>query len=162
MPVQKRILLLDLEETIPQWGDWFVPDFYALPIRQYLKNFRPHNVEIFSWAIYNQSDIDTFNIYRDNIAIEVGTPFHHVHDIASLIEQYRKTTGIHILDQKDFFDFVSKERFLFDMALKGYYADKHVVLLDDAVKAYSLSLKQYNCQIDVINIKDEHARQESQ
>lgn len=153
-PTKKRILFLDLEETIiPEWGDWIVPDGYKQKLLTFIKNFKPNRTEIFSWAIYGEEDLATFEIYRDYLAVEIQTPFEHVNDIASLIDDYRATTGIHILDERDFFDFVKKERFLFDMALKGKYPDSHLVLLDDAVESFSLELPQFNSKIEVINFK---------
>jgi hypothetical protein len=63
--LRQRTLLLDLEETIiPAFGDWFVPSSYADDIKTVVKKFKPHKIELFSWAIYNHADVDIFNEHR--------------------------------------------------------------------------------------------------
>lgn len=151
---KQRILFLDLEETvIPEWGDFYVPEYYSMKLRKFIKGFNPHRIEIFSWAIWGESELATFDIYRDSIALEVGSPFDHVHDIQSLITKYRETTRIRVMDQNDFFDFIKKERFLFDMAMAGAYPNKHIVLLDDAVT--SMKIEIGTTLIEVVNFQND-------
>lgn len=153
---RKRILLLDLEETmIPVWGEFFVPPAYADVIQRVAVNFQPQRTEIFSWAIYHQADLDVFSRVQDGLECQVGLRFDHVHDIDSLIKQYNVTTRVQVPDQRDFFDFVSKERFLFDMANKGAFKNQHLLLLDDAVSSFVLKKADTNTVIEVVNTADD-------
>lgn len=153
--LRTRILLLDLEETmIPVWGTFIVPPAYADVIQRVAVNFQPQRTEIFSWAIYNQADLDVFSREQDSLECEVGLRFDHVHDIDSLIKQYNATTRIQVSDHCDFFDFISKERFLFDMANKGAFKDQHLLLLDDAVSSFIFKKADTNTVIEVVNTSD--------
>ena len=153
---QQRTLLLDLEETIiPVFGDWFVPSPYADNIKTVVEKFKPHKIELFSWAIYNQADVDKFNEHRAYIESELDLTFNCIHDIASLITLYNRSTSVKIIDTLDFFDFVTKERFLFDMAVKAkHYPNEHLLLLDDAVSSHRIVKADTNTVIDVVNTAD--------
>lgn len=148
----KKILFLDLEETIiPSFGEFFIPDHWGACIRSFIKNTSPDEVHIFSWAIYNQTDVDTFNDEAEYLEEELGTKFSKIYTIEEMISLVAKYCGIRVLDQDDFFDYYSKERILFDLVTHGWLPNSHIILLDDAVKEFKLEIK---CtKVETVNFK---------
>lgn len=130
----RKILLLDLEETvIPEFGDFYVPDYWGHCLRDFVKQNNFDEVRIFSWAIYNDSDKSIFVKFSHDIATEIGTSFSHTYTIEEIIALIQKHCGISLADKNDFFDFYKKERVVFDLLLHGWSPNTHIILLDDAV-----------------------------
>ena len=148
----KKVLLLDLEETIiPEFGNFYVPDHWGRCVRNFIKEQRFSEVRIFSWAIYNQKDKLTFEKFALPIGLEVGSPFEYIYTIEEIIDLIRKHCNIKLNDINDFFDFYTKERALFDLIINGWSPNTHFVLLDDAVK--ELELRTESTVFESVNFK---------
>jgi hypothetical protein len=148
----KKILLLDLEETvIPEFGNFYVPDHWGRCIRKFIKEGKFSEVRIYSWAIYNDKDKAEFENVSLSIGLEIGTTFSHIHTIQEIIRDITKYCGIKMADINDFFDFYNKERALFDLTLNGWLPNTHIVLLDDAVK--EVTIESDKSKVEIINFK---------
>jgi hypothetical protein len=150
--MMKKILLLDLEETvIPEFGNFYVPDQWGRCIREFIKEGKFSEVRIYSWAIYNNKDKAEFETVSLSIGLELGTPFSHIYTIEEIIRDVRKYCGISLIDINDFFEFYTKERALFDLTLHGWLPNTHIVLLDDAVK--EVVIESNKSKVEIVNFK---------
>ena len=60
----KRILFLDLENTlIDSWGNWYLCSNWER-IKQRIKELNPDEVHVFSYAIWNETDKQYFDVSK--------------------------------------------------------------------------------------------------
>jgi uncharacterized ubiquitin-like protein YukD len=149
----KKILLLDLEETvIPEFGNFYIPDLWSACLSKFIREGRFDEVRIYSWAIYNNKDKALFESVSLPLSIELGTPFSYVYTVEEVIADVKQYCNIHLRDINDFFDFYNKERVLYDLSLNGWLPENtHITLLDDAVKEVTIEIER--SKIEIINFK---------
>jgi hypothetical protein len=159
----KRILLLDLEETLIETftGVESVEDVVFLDdnidaIRKFIEAATPDAVGIMSWAIYDKADALRFNSHlkkelekRLDLEFDSRLPL-TMDEYASQIFQH---AGVR-LSKADLFDILRKEQMLFFLALRCPIFDEcEVTLIDDAVQdRVSLKTNSPQCFIDLRNV----------
>lgn len=140
------ILFLDLEATVIE--SWEVPVLDNIEkIKQILRELNPHKIGIFSFAIWSDEDLDTFNrTIRSNIERELGISISD-----DLIPTKRsvhlkiKEDGKEVFFAKramsfdDFVELWSKDRAFIDWC-RASFTNKRIVLLDDIVTTCKLEL----------------------
>lgn len=150
----KRVLLLDLEETIiPAWGNFFPIIHKCMAIESFVKEFKPDEVITFSWAIWNDKDIVELEPELPFLEKHIGCKFNKIITIEGyidLVKQYARLPG---MDFQDFFDFYEKEKCLFDLCMNGWKPDSHIVLIDDVVVECKIEIPKHNTLIEIKNIE---------
>lgn len=157
MNFNKTICFFDLEETlINEWGEFFIVN--EKKVSKFIKTL-PNNTEfgLFSFAVYNQKDLDLFNKeHKDFIQNVFGFKFDDnllftVEDIISNIKKIKKTLKF---DFKDFFDFFDKESSFSLMSKLNEFKNCHLILVDDLVNNIELFNKDLNVKVTFINVFD--------
>ena len=68
--ISRRVLFLDLEDTvIDNWSNgYYANAVNTVRVRNIIKAVRPTEVRLFSYAVYNKSDVGMFNtVFRGAI-----------------------------------------------------------------------------------------------
>lgn len=147
----KKILLLDLEQTIISvWGNFHPIEHNCAKIREFNATFQADAVGLFSWAIWNQKDIDIWNGVKQDFELEMNLTFDHAWSIEEYIKLIKTFQGPAGMDNMDFFDFYDKEMCLFVLMINGWLDGYHVVLFDDVVKPCEVQFQ--NSKLTIHNI----------
>jgi hypothetical protein len=160
-----HVLLLDLEETIVQP---ITNDYYELLVDNinkikkfhissvYPKDFVFSSFELItlSWALWDQKDVDRFNLNRERLETSLELKFSSILTIQNYIELLLNRAKIHIFDNLDFFDYYGKEKLIFELCLNGWKPNSCVYLIDDSVESCSFEIPKYRTKCDIININD--------
>lgn len=147
----KKSIWLDLEETvINNWYDG-MPIIETWKVKKWLQeNTRSPNVNIFSYAIYDESDKSEFVFkYKSWLEQELEIiidEFPSVEDVIKSDNAYYETT----------FDFTSTnpkwigfQKYVIDLEL----TDTHFILIDDCVPNLTMHFKDSGNIIEMINVK---------
>jgi len=138
------ILFLDLEATVIE--SWEVPVLVNISkITQILHKLSPRKIGIFSFAIWSDDDLHTFNrIIRPNIERELCISISDdLIPTKRSIHKKIKEEGKEVFLAKDFISFDdftelwSKDRAFIDWC-RASFTDKRIILLDDIVTTCKL------------------------
>lgn len=160
-------LLLDLEDTVitPVLNGWFNTHLINVPkIRRVLEEFRPDQVSVFSFAVWNEAELKRFNMgTRPMIESAFGFKFELVPTVDDdIIPACCSEMNIH-RDRVDFQDasnFWSKQgafRHWARVHIKALRRHEpnlpiHMLLLDDAVYNEQVIWKDLNAIVEQQNI----------
>jgi hypothetical protein len=160
-----RHLWLDLEDTIitPVVNGWFnVQLMNIVKVRQVIKEFEPDYVHIFSFAIWDQAQLHSFNtLLRDHLERALGVEFSVVPTVDDdILPRCCKVAGIHrdtvsFLEMSDFWG----KHEAFRLFMRSTYADMQpdvsvdVMLLDDSVINESFNWPDLRISGRIFNIE---------
>jgi hypothetical protein len=148
----KQILFLDLEETIIRsWDKPFlinVDKIYA-----FIMDHQFDSVNIFSYAIYGQDDVKTFNsyAYRDVIEDYLGVKIELVPTCEEIYRSYCNVMKRVALDGDSVHDFCTKE-IGFHYYCRDKFENAYCVLLDDTVEHTSVTIFDKHLVTETLNI----------
>lgn len=149
----KKILFLDLEGTVID--AWETGNIIAIPefqkVKEYIKDFEPDEIHIFSYAIWNEKDEDDFeNIHKvfieENFDIEINKWYSIKHFI-SVSEKIYKC----MMDAGDFHSFNKKQVF-FPLFCNEEFKNCRCMLLDDTVEDDDIVFGKNNCEVHLRKI----------
>lgn len=151
---RKPVIFIDLEDTvINNWHDGQLLTHGVYKIQQILEKEYPRvtDLNIWSYAIWNNDDLDRFNkIYRkwleEVFGMNIDLVF-SVHQIRNLIYSYEH---IEYEDRNEFMQMNGK--FLSFMKYGQLYKDRDFVLFDDLVPNSLLTFHDLNTTIRTIKI----------
>jgi hypothetical protein len=162
MNVTRRALWLDLEDTVitPVVDGWINSSIINVrKVKHFIDEFRPHSVNIFSFAIWNQHELGQFNKFcRPFLEKLLGTQFYFVptvdDDILPVCTKVMNL-GNGSVTFSDMSEFWGKHE-SFRLYMRHMYASGstpvEVAFLDDAVYNESFSWKDLKVQGQIINI----------
>lgn len=137
----RRHLFLDLEDTIisPVTEGWFnVRAVNVNKIENFIKEFKPDTLNIFSFAIWNDQELLRFNMGpRPKIEKLLGLPISSVPTCEDMIYAIKKVSNYHEeIDFKILTHVIGKQQ-AFRLCVEHVFGktdlDVEVVLLDDIV-----------------------------
>lgn len=150
-----KVLLLDLESTlIPVWTDFTPIPENIEKIKTYANKFQPDLVGLFSWAMWDQRDVEIWERNKHWCEDALGFNITQSNTILDFISAIKMHCGPSHMDNMDFFDFYNKETCLFNLMLNGWNEFNEVVLFDDAVKPCEVYFERTSSSLKIINICD--------
>lgn len=136
-------LFLDLEDTVitPAINGWACTDFINTEkIKNFIEHWRPDQVHIFSFAIWNQHELNKFNNHlRVPLEDNLGVRFTIVPTVDdNIIPACCKVKGIQLLEFHEMSAFWGKggafQLFVKNLVNRSFPIDMEVALIDDAVE----------------------------
>lgn len=150
----ERKFFLDLEETmVESWDDARVCNLGKL--KSFFKNNDVKNIHMFSFAIWNQADKETFLTKFKPFLEEVFDV--NIESVPTL-EEILGDVKAHNKSEWDLIDLSvvwGKHRSFVDFCTLNF-TNAICVLLDDAVPNQTVLVRDFNLQIEIINVK--HSR----
>jgi len=168
---KRRHLHLDLEDTLihpitaNSWWQARPRQDTLMKVKAFIKEWQPHSVNIFSFAIWTPHELDGFNQgLRGHLEDELGVKFQAVPTVDDMIAVGKRVLQVNVLDMDDILHFIGKQdtfrfcmRGLETMAKAGPGID--VVLLDDVVYNESFDwpdMKISGRILNILDMKDQH------
>lgn len=151
---QERIIFLDLEDTIiSNWYDGRLLGNNIKRIRDTIRerfpNFKVLN--IWSFAIYDQTDIDDFDIrLRNDVEVAMRHKFDFIISVDRMMELVKEYENIHYDSRHEFMQMNNK--FYSFIKYCQLYTDLHLILFDDAVPNMIMQIPDKNLTIETIKI----------
>lgn len=151
--VSRRVLFLDLEDTvIDNWTSGNAVN--TVRVRNIIKAVRPTEVRLFSYAVYNKSDVDTFNtIYRKWLEDLLGIKFEDEVFCVDDLFQMCKRDGVFYESIHDCMSLLGKahgfQRFI---EMSPEYKDCVITLVDDVVTNKTFLYHDRNMTINYIDV----------
>ena len=152
-------LFLDLEDTIiEQWSDYDVNPVSLGRLRKIEAFIKVHgitHVNIFSNAIYDTRDLETFHtVYEPFIRTIFGVKVGKVVYVPEMMEFVTKATCEHFTDVLDFLTSTTKYPNFINYCKARFHGDtsvyRHLVLIDDVTETSTVNLYERNLKIDFI------------
>lgn len=158
----KRVLFLDLEDTVitPVMNGWFNTQMINVQkVRDFIATFKPDQVHIFSFAIWNEFERNAFNLgTRPRLEEVLGVKFSAVPTVDGEIKSAAcKVLGINpdVVTFTEMSDFWGKHE-AFRLNIRHIFKNNknavQVVLLDDAVFNEEFNWPDLNVKGHIINI----------
>lgn len=150
------MIFIDLENTLIEDWDSMIPMFDNIrKVKDMLGSCECIN--IFSWAIFNDNDVETFNkhlrgLIEDSLVVKVKD----VITMEKVKDVLGKSYGFKIEDE-DFTTFINKEtafeRYILQLVECGEIVDSVNMLIDDTVKDKRVSIVREGKEINIEFVK---------
>ena len=154
--ISRRVLFLDLEDTvIDNWSNgYYANAVNTVRVRNIIKAVRPTEVRLFSYAVYNKSDVDMFNtVFREWLEDLLGIKFEDDIFCVGDLFQMCKQDGVFYESIHDCMSLLGKahgfQRFI-EMSPK--YKDCVITLVDDVVTNKTLLYHDRNMIVNYIDV----------
>lgn len=146
-----KILLLDLEETlIPIWNDFWPITENCRKISKFVKEFQPDKVETYSFAIWNDGDIETFCNEMSPIENAIGVQFTRIMSMEHILKDMKRLSPTLRIAKEDLHQIFGKDGSLMFLAMRNWKPNSHIVLIDDAVT--DLRMEVHDTILEIKNI----------
>lgn len=156
--METKVLLLDLEETvIDVWSDHGFCSFNNTePVRQFIKNGGFSKVGVLSFAIWNDTDLETFDRHlRSELEelFEIRFTTSLIFSVDNLRKEFRKN-GLSFEDTSEFLQVCKKDFTFFKILQSDRFRNCDVTLLDDMVPDAILTFPdRVGRMVNVINLE---------
>jgi len=152
--MRKRILFLDLEETVIDSFDEFKKFINIREVKSFIKINDFDEVRLYSFAIWNDDDVaktKNFFVPRLNklLDIQICSDILRLSDIRSVVENGERMR----FEFDHEFNLMFKKDLSFMKFVQHSMKDVDVVLLDDTVQNMTIVNKDTNVQIDMVNVE---------
>lgn len=157
--VLKKHLFLDLEDTIitPVLNGWFNTHLINVQkVRSVIQDFAPDEVHVFSFAIWNQFELNAFNLgTREMIERSLGIKFTSVPTVDDvIIPACCAVHGLQPVDFQEMSNFWGKHE-AFRLSMRHLFANTagvEVMLLDDVVLNETFEWPDLKIKGRIVNI----------
>lgn len=150
----KNIIWLDLEETlIDQWGQFNLLDYHIKNIKLLIHQIKPDELGVWSFAIWSEKDINTFNTngIKEQLEQELNYKFNSIFSIEEIREIVQEYEGFKYENVIEFIQLNGKHWSFVKYAF--LHKDTNFYLIDDCVPNMRIENTDNNVKVNLINVE---------